>query len=109
MLPMSRHHFTTGVIALVSQPLMRTCANFRVQGHSVFRQQGNEECIDDSSGMPGCSNRHRTRDIWHVLKPGTLELRNTWYVKTTPSNSVLVHAVIFRFLERRDVIGNFRL
>ena len=70
---MSRHHFKTGVIALVSQP--------RVQGHSVFRQQGNEECIDDSSGMPGCSNRHRTRDIWHVLKPGTLELRNAWYVK----------------------------
>lgn len=81
MLPMSRHHFKTGVIALVSQPLMRTCANFRVQGHSVFRQQGNEECIDDSSGMPGCSNRHRTRDIWHILKPGTLEPRNTWYVK----------------------------
>ena len=81
MVPMSRHHFKRGVIALVSQPLMRTCANFRVRGHSVFRQQGNEECIDDSSGMPGCSNRHRTRDIWNVLKPGTLEPRNTWYVK----------------------------
>lgn len=81
MVPMSRHHFKTGIIALISQRLMRGCANFLVQGHSIFREEGNEECIDDSSGMPG----------------GNLGVR------------IGAEAVIFRLLERHDVIENFHV